>query len=299
MSTEDRKIGFYNFEFQKYGKECCFFDKEVLKQLLLYIDGLTGNDKTIRNEKYKKATSIETISINDTKGGYLVKIIFKSCKYNHNPKYMSSIDGSERNSNKNSNEGDKEKTHLCMRISGLEAKVMLEERRSGVTIVGIVHYLNINLRAYLKMINQKVNYKIIFGIIPTRNFVVELEAMRGVKVAEVFTYKKILGSEGLNLLEREDSSLKDDIVFTLKSNPRTSLLKRNLKNMYESIASSEESNISRVRIYGYDSSNNPIKLDSKILQKMDYIKAELDDDGTVNTSSIFAKMMLVLGDDDD
>ncbi len=78
---------------------------------MYYINILTGADKTIRIEKYKKAISIETISTDIVAGGYLVKIIFKSCKYNHNPKYMSSIDGSERDSNKQSEEGDKEKTH--------------------------------------------------------------------------------------------------------------------------------------------------------------------------------------------
>ncbi|MFE9079836.1 hypothetical protein [Bacillus mobilis] len=79
---------------------------------------------------------------------YVIEIIFKSCKYNHSPDYMSRVDGTVRPSNKQLDEGEKELTHLCMKVSTLETEVILEERRSGVTINEIAKYINRCIRLY-------------------------------------------------------------------------------------------------------------------------------------------------------
>ena len=294
MSSENRKIGFYVFRFQKYGAEKeQFFDDATFKAALEYIFSLPDADKIIRHETNKKAISIETSDIDKVTGGHLVKIVFKSCKYNHNPNYMSSVDGSERTSDKRDYEGEKEKTHLCIRINNLEAKVILEERRSGVTIAGITDYINRKLKEYLEQKHLPHNYKLIHGIIPMRDFLVELNEMSKLKLAEMYTYKQLLGSEGYNLLEREDPCMKDEIIITAKAKPKESLLKRGFEKAYQSIVAGE-SHVSRIRIYGNDAEGNAIKLDSLMIKKLEYVTAALDEDGTVNTGSIFSGMMDIL-----
>jgi hypothetical protein len=300
MSNQDRKIGFYGIQFKQYGKKDgdIFFDQEIFKNLLEFIDRLSAAEKVIKLERYKKAISIDQINVDSKKKGYLAKIVFKSCKYDHNPKYMSSIDGSERESDKKKYEGEKEKTHLCIQINALEGKAVLEERRSGVTIKGIVDYFEQNLKKYLEKEEQKKSYKIIHSIIPGHDFIEALKGMKEAKIAEIYTSKKFLGSEGYNLLEREDTFMKDDIVITTKAKPKLSLGKRYLKKAYESVVSGD-GKISRVRVYGINSENNAVKIDSDVIKKLDYVKAVLDVDGTVNTKSVFLQMTKVLEADDE
>lgn len=294
MSSENRKIGFYNFIFQKYGiEEEKYFDKDMFKNLLDYVFSLPEVDKIIRIEKYKKAISIDSATTDIVTGGYLIKVIFKSCKYNHNPEYMSSVDGSERASDKRNEEGEKEKTHLCIKINNLEAKVILEERRSGVAITSITDYLNNKLREYLLQQGITRNFKLVYGIIPMRDFLVELADLNKIKIAEVFTHKQMLGSDGQNLIEREDTAMKSEIVITAKAKPKESLAKRTIKGLYDSITA-EDGKVSRVRIYGSDGEGNAVKLDSLIIKKLEYVIADLDANGTVNTSSIFTGMMDIL-----
>lgn len=296
MSTQDRRIGFYSLEFRKYRAkqgENIFFDMEIFKNLLEYVGSLPEDEKIIRLDQYKKAVTIGEIAITSINNNYSVQIVFKSCKYEHNPRYMSSIDGSERDSDKKSYEGEREKTHLCMQISPVEVKTILEERKSGVTIKGVVDYLERNLKKYIDLKKENKNFKIIHGIIPTKNFIESLNDLREAKVAEIHTYKRLLGSEGYNFLEREDSCMKDDIVITAKSNPGIGLTKNILQRAYESFVAGA-SQIKRIRIYGIDSDNNPVKIDSEVIKKLEYIKAQLDIDGTVNSPSILAQMKSIL-----
>lgn len=300
MSSQDRKIGFYCIQFKKYGEKDgkLFFDKKVFKNLLEFIDKLPDAEKVIKLERYKKAISIEQIIITPKNKDYLAKIIFKSCKYDHNPKYMSSIDGSERDSDKQKYEGEKEKTHLCIQIKAVESKVVLEERRSGVTINGIIDYFEQNLKKYLLIDGQEKKYKIMHGIIPVANFVEALGSLKDAKIAEIYTYKKMLGSEGYDLLEREDTFMKDEVVITAKAKPKLGLIKSNIEKVYQSIVAGD-SKVSRIRVYGTNSDNNAVKIDSDVIKKLDYVKAVLDVDGTVNTASIFAQMIRILEADDE
>lgn len=300
MSSKDRKIGFYNIQFKRYGKkeDALFFDKENLKELLEFINQLSKKERVIKIEQYKKAISVENIIISSRKDGYLAKIIFKSCKYDHSPQYMSSIDGSERDSDKKIYEGEKEKNHLCMHINKSEAKIVLEERRSGVSIKGVIAYFEQNLKKYFLKKGEKKKYRIIHGIIPVENFEEALNNMKNAKIAEIYTYKELLGSEGYNLVEREDPAMQSEVVITAKATRKMGLFKSNLRKIYQSIVA-EDSQVTRIRIYGMNSDNNSVKIDSDIIKKLDYVQTLLDSDGTVNTKSIFGQMIKVLEADDE
>ena len=88
MSTADRKIGYYNFVFEKYRTCDRYFDRDLFKALLDYIFSLSSEQKIIRNEQYNKAIAIDAWTIDQLGNDYLIKVIFKSCKYNHSPVYV-------------------------------------------------------------------------------------------------------------------------------------------------------------------------------------------------------------------
>jgi hypothetical protein len=294
MSTENRKIGFYGLEFDRFANNGMFFERELFHDFMTHVLHLPGDQQIINIPRYNKAITIERFAITQFHADYVVRIVFKSCKYNHSPEYMSSIDGTERDSDKQPHEGEKEKTHLCIRISTYEAEMILEERRSGVTINEIVNYLNKKLREYLQLRQTTRNFKIIYSIVPSDDFLAALEGIRRVQIAELHTTKTVLGSEAMGLIEYEDRAMKENIVITLKSEAGESLLKRNFKNIYRAITA-QETPISRVRLYCTDQNGNPLKLDSSTSKKLDYVTVDLEENGTVSTDSIFGKMFIILG----
>ncbi|MEK3823162.1 hypothetical protein [Paenibacillus sp. FSL K6-1558] len=293
MSTQNRKVGYYNFEFEKRGQVERFFDRAFFKDFIDYVMVLPSHEQVINIPRHNKAVAIDRYAVTSFHADFVVRIVFKSCKYNHSPEYMSSRDGSERNSDKKQHEGEKEKTHLCIRISSYEASLLLEERRNGVTINEITNYLNKKLKEYLTSLSRPKNLKIIYGTVPSENFLAMLETMEDIKVAEVITSKVHLGSEAMGVIEEEDHSMKEEVLVTMKAKPKESMAKRTFRKLFNSITANE-SKVSRIRLYGRDSSNNPLRIDSEPFKKVDYVVTELDDNGTVNTDSIFEKMFEVL-----
>lgn len=138
MSVQKRKLSYWGIEFASGDNH--FFDAPLFCRFLSYVQSLPDENKLFRDEKNNKAVALSSVRDETKQGLHLYKIIFKSCKYNHSPDYMSSTDGSERPTDKQLHEGDKELTHMCMRIDGNEVFTIFEERRNGVTIGGVIKY---------------------------------------------------------------------------------------------------------------------------------------------------------------
>ncbi|WP_044481500.1 hypothetical protein [Paenibacillus antibioticophila] len=149
------------------------------------------------------------------------------------------------------------------------------------------------MKEYLKVKGLKRNFKIIYGAEPSQGFLSLLETARNIKVAELHTSKIFLGSEAMGVIQEEDNSMREDVVITVKAEPKESLLKRTFSQLYRSLTSTE-SRISRIRLYGYDENDNHLRIDSEPLKKVDYVTADLDEKGIVKTDSIFEKMYEVL-----
>ncbi|MGG4549393.1 hypothetical protein ABER02_16650 [Rossellomorea marisflavi] len=290
MSTVDRKIGFYNFIYRRHITSEEYFDKQ---HFLNFMRDLESLDYIMDVNKIHKAISIEWMNISQINYQDVIELVFKSCKYNHSPDYMSSVDGSVRPSSKELFEGEKELTHLCIKVTSVEAEVILEERRSGVTINEIIKYFKKCMREYNTNNQIPKNFSLEYGIVPSDDFITSLNGMTRVKVAEIYKHKRILGSEALNLLNREDLSMKEDIMITMKAKKGESLGKTFIKRAYQIIG--EDVETKRIRVYGNDEENKGIKLDSEMMKRLDFIKAELHQNGVVNSHSIFDKMIEILG----
>lgn len=291
MSVQKRKLSYWGIEFASGDNH--FFNSQLFCRFLEYINGLVDGDKLFRDEKNNKAVALSTIRNEAKQGLHLYKIIFKSCKYNHSPDYMSSTDGSERPTDKQLYEGDKELTHMCMRIDGNEAFTIFEERRNGVTMGGVIRYLNKLLHAFLAQEGITDNFYLWASIIPPDDFLTALDAADRISVAELFVEKKILGSGYLNLMD-VDANSRNDLMMILKSKPRQSLPKRALKQAFQSVTT-EGSEVSRIRLYGKDINKMSIIIDSLKGKRLEEVTVNLTPNGVVDSYSIFAKIEEVMG----
>ena len=207
---------------------------------------------------------------------------------------MSSTDGSERPTEKQLYEGDKEVTHICMRIDALEVMCVVEERRSGVTFGAVIRYLNEKLRNYLRQENQDEGIILIGSIVPPQDFLAALEATERITIAELFVDKEVMGTDYLGFLEI-DASTREEVVMTVKSKPKQSIAKRAAREAYFGLAT-EGTRVRRIRLRGRDYNNMSVIIDSLNAKKKDEVFVELMPNGIVNTASIFQKMEEALQD---
>lgn len=291
MSTQKRKLSYFGIDF--LSGENHRFDPALFCDFLAYLDALSTQDKLFNDEKTKKAVAVDQM-LNETKSGlHLYKIVFKSCKYNHSPDYMSSRDGSERISDKRLDEGDKELTHMCMRIDGHEAYTIFEERRNGVTIGGVISYFNRHLKDFLHARGITDDFYLWAGVVPPDDFITALSNATRISAADIYVDKAVLGSGYLNIMEL-DASSQNDLVMTLKTVPRQSLPKRAMQGLFRRI-STEGTVVNRIRLYGKDINGMNTMIDSLHQKKVDEVSVNLLQNGVVDTYSIFAKIEEILG----
>ena len=286
MSLQKRKLGYWSVEFAHGDNE--FFDRDLFVGFMSYLSGLDTQSRLQRDSKNNKAIAIDHIWVTDIQGADTYEIRFKSCKYNHSPDYMSSTDGSERPTEKQLYEGDKEVTHICMRIDALEVMCVVEERRSGVTFGAVIRYLNEKLRNYLRQENQDEGIILIGSIVPPQDFLAALEATERITIAELFVDKEVIGTDYLGFLEI-DASTREEVVMTVKSKPKQSIAKRAAREAYFGLAT-EGTRVRRIRLRGRDYNNMSVIIDSLNAKKKDEVFVELMPNGIVNTASIFQKM---------
>lgn len=292
MSSKKRKIGYWSIQFVN-NEDHYYFDQELFCNFMTYLDSLKSQNRLIRHEKESKAISIDTICQETKNQIKIYKIVFKSCKYNHSPDYMSSEDGSERPTDKKLFEGDKEITHMCIEVRQEEAYTIFEERRNGVTIRQVTDYLNKYFRDYFHEKEGNKEYALSASIIPSEDFLLMLKDSKRITVAELFVEKQVIGSDYLNLMELDDNS-QEDIVMSIKANRSQSLVKEQIQKAFKKIGSSG-SIIKRVRIRGKNDKNMDIILDSLNGKKIEQITVDLLSNGTVDTTAIFKKMDELIG----
>jgi hypothetical protein len=260
---------------------------------MLYLNGLKQECLLERDEKQNKAISIDSIKDQNIQGIHLIKCIFKSCTYNHSPNYMSSIDGSERPTDKLLTEGDKELTHICFRIDGNEAYTVFEERRNGVSMGMAISYLNKMTKRFVEDKKLCKNFSIHNSIIPSVDFETGLKKTHTISNMEIFVEKKIIGTEYLNFMDF-DSNTQDDLTISIKAKPRKTLSVKNVLNVFRKI-SSEKEMVKRVRIRGRDANKMGVLLDSMNGKKVDEITVDLKENGVVDSYSFFSKVEELLG----
>ena len=286
MSLQKRKLGYWSIEFAHGDNE--FFDRALFVGFMTYLSGLDTQSCLQRDSKNNKAIALDRIWETEIQGASTYEIRFKSCKYNHSPDYMSSTDGSERPTEKRLYEGDKEVTHICMRIDALEVMCVVEERRSGVAFEAVIRYLNEKLRNYLRQEDQDEGIILIGSIVPPQDFLTALEATERITIAELFVDKEVMGTGYLGFLEI-DASTREEVVMTVKSKPKQSIAKRAAREAYFRVVT-EGTKVRRIRLRGRDYNNMSVIIDSLNAKKKDEVFVELMPNGIVNTSSIFQKM---------
>jgi len=291
LSKENKKVKFFSLEFQENYVDK-FFNKDKFKKILERLFLSEIEDRMLprdSNKNYKALLLKDWERVND----FTYKLLFNSCRYNFSPNLISSLDATERPSDKKMYEGEKEKTHMILNINKNEVLVIMENNSTGVSITQLVYYFNNFFDSSFIFPDKDHRCKIIYSIIPSEGFREALSNTKRIRMAEIFTTKKSLGSEFRNNMDREGGFMREDILLTLRAERKESLLPRMIENFFNKY-SSAGSEINRIRIYGKDKEDNKIKLDTKTFEKTEYINTQINENGTVNSDSIFSSLEKIL-----
>jgi hypothetical protein len=291
MSTRNRKLGYYSLDY--LSGESHSFDSDLFCGFIRFLNGLPEDERLFNDAKNNKAVALSSIRDEVKQGMQFFKLTFKSCKYNHSPDYMSSVDGSERPTDKQLHEGDRELTHMCMRIDANEAYTVFEERKNGVTMGGVISYFNRLLNRYFSQAGVSNDRILWASLVPPDDFLTALREADRISIADIFVEKKVLGSGYLDIMA-VDASSQDDLVMTLKAKRSQSLPKRAIRTAFQAIAT-EGTEVTRIRLHGKDINKMNIVIDSLNQKKVEEVTVDLREDGTVDSYSIFAKIEEVLG----
>lgn len=258
--------------------------------ILKYINRL-ARLKKFYDMKNGKFCFLESVEFSTEDPNVIAKGYFKSARNEFRPNLINKKTGLERKNPKDLSEGDIEKTHFLFKCDKNKEEVylLLESNYHGLAIGAVVEYLTAFQVEYLRAKKIARNFSIVQASIPGKDFFEELERLKRAKIAEVYFDKQLLGSKALNFSNRT-ISLKKDLKLVASAE-----LGENISEVavdFFNALNLKGSNISKVRVFGNDSKNNEVILDTSLMTKRDFIKADLNPEtGEVITSQIFSGLV--------
>ena len=150
---------------------------DSFSKLLSYI-----TTKNLTDRKKDITTSEKVVwldSYTDLKNGNY-NIIFKSAKYNHVRNEIDTDTMTELGTRKRQQDGDEEKTHLCVRLAKGQHRFLAvhESNHYGISINCIIDYLNTQFANYNEDSEDKYHYTLSHEIMPGDDFLSSLKNAR-------------------------------------------------------------------------------------------------------------------------
>ena len=170
-------------------------------------------------ERKKDITSSEKVvwldSYEDLKNGNY-DVIFKSAKYNHVRNEIDTETMQERGRRKRPQDGDEEKTHLCIRLAKGENRFLAvhESNHYGITLKCIIDYLNEQFKKFNEDGNDPYHYTIESQIMPGEDFLSSIKRAKTMSVLKLTVYKDDIKDGFMRFAGRTD--IADEVDICLK-----------------------------------------------------------------------------------
>lgn len=186
-----------------------------------------------------------------TPGNY--DIIFKSAKYNHVRKEIDTETMKELGLRKRQQDGDEEKTHLCIRLAKGQHRFLAvhESNHYGISIKCIIDYLNAKFKQYSEECNDNYLYTLIHEIMPGDDFLTSLKKAKTTSFITLTVSKDDLNDDFMRFANRTDIS--DEVQILIKKPRKAKKFPENLiKAYYEDMQSNNK--IKKIAVKGTNKS---------------------------------------------
>lgn len=236
-------------------------------KLLSYI---TKKDLVARSQKFSNAEKVVWLdSYEDMKDGNY-NLIFKSAKYNHVRNEIDTETMQELGTRKRQQDGEEEKTHLCIRLAKGQHRFLAvhESNHYGISIGCINQYLNAQFEAYNEDTDDKYHYSISYEIMPGDDFIHTIKKARTIRSLKLVVSKTDIPNDFMDFADRDEIS--DEVEIVIKRPKGSKKLPENLINAYYNDMQSNNK-IKRIIAVGTNKLGGPMDVDTDLIKMKHYI----------------------------
>ena len=297
MSSQEPKknvpIYFYYLTIskQKDSNDSSAYDiQKILDSFSRLLSYITAKNLTDRKKDIKTSEKVVWLdSYEDLKNGNY-NIIFKSAKYNHVRNEIDTETMTELGTRKRKQDGDEEKTHLCIRYNAGEYRLLTvhESNHYGVTLNCIVDYLNTQFVSYNEDTDDKYHYSISYEIMPGEDFLSSIKKAKTMSILKLVVSKEDIKDDFMMFAGRND--IDDEVEICLKRPKGAKKFPENLiKAYFDNSQNKVTAKIKKVTIKGTNSFGQ-FEVDTELMKMKHYLSvlAEIVTN-EVNSSDFFEK----------
>lgn len=213
------------------------------------------------------------------------KIIFKSATHSFRPNLIHRDTIGERESPKQLEEGETQKTHILTKNNNGDIVFVMEKGKNGITVNQFIKYLN----HFASQIESDTPISFGYEIMVKDNFLEEIAKLSRVTCANIFVDKQLLGSDSLNYSDRIHQ-VKHDVMLVVKASPRDTIA--DFARDVFAVLSGGENSIQKIRIIGRNDENNEVVINTDFIERQEYIMPEINDiTGELSSSEVFNEML--------
>lgn len=258
---------------------------DAFSKLLAYIAA-----KSLTNRR-KNITSSEKVvwldSYTDLKDGNY-NVIFKSAKYNHVRNEIDTETMQELGTRKRQQDGDEEKTHLCVRLAKGQNRFLAvhESNHYGISINCIVDYLNTQFVRYNEDTDDKYHYTLSHEIMPGDDFLDSLKKARTTSALKLTVSKEDIRDDFMQFANRND--IDDEVEIWLKRPKDAKKFPDNLiKAYYDDMQSNNR--IKKISVRGTNAAGQ-FEIDTDLMKMKHYLSVNAESvTNEVNSEDFFTK----------
>ena len=214
-------------------------------------------------------------SFSDLKNGDY-NLIFKSAKYNHVRNEIDTVNMTPLGQRKRPQDGDEEKTHLCIRLADGQMRFLAihESNHYGISIKGIVDYINSQFEKFNEQSDDDVLYRASYEIVPSEEFLIRLKKAKTMHVLRLEVDREVFKDDFWSLSGRND--IRDTVEVVLKRPKGTKIFPENLiKAYYDNMQS--DSRIKSITVSGRGSANDNMEISTDLIKMKHCISVECED----------------------
>ena len=276
---------------QKDSKDDTPYDMEqIVDSFSKMLSFVLEKDLTERRKDNTHSEKVIWLDSVDNLGDGNYNLIFKSAKYNHVRNVIDTETMKELGPRKRKQDGDEEKTHICIRLKKGEFRFLAahESNHYGITLSCIVDYLNTQFEKYNEESDDKYHYKVTSEIMPDEDFLSSLKKARTMSVLELTVSKEDIKDDFMRFANRSD--IADEVKICLKRPKGAKVFPDNLiKAYYEDSQNKSKAKIKKIVIKGTSESGR-FEVDTELMKMRHYLSVESSKDTNEVDSYDFFKI---------
>ena len=276
---------------QKDSSDSSVYDlQKILDSFSRLLSYITAKNLSDRKKDIKTSEKVVWLdSYEDLKNGNY-NIIFKSAKYNHVRNEIDTETMTELGTRKRKQDGDEEKTHLCIRYNAGEYRLLTVHKNNhyGVTLNCIVDYLNTQFVSYNEDTDDKYHYSISYEIMPGEDFLSSIKKAKTMSILKLVVSKEDIKDDFIMFAGRND--IANEVEICLKRPKGAKKFPENLiKAYFDNSQNKVTGKIKKVTIKGTNSFGQ-FEVDTELMKMKHYLSVSAEKvTNEVSSSDFFKK----------